>query len=75
MPEEPKPKCPKCETELVLVEGKLPPRCGKCDFLLVGHSDFQDWFDVAIKKSAKKKSPSTDTGNDSPFANLGKIFN
>lgn len=74
MPEDPKPKCPKCETELVLVEGKLPPRCQKCNFLLAGWGDFAEWFDVAVKKTAPKKKTSAESGSDSPFAHLGKVF-
>ena len=72
MPEE-KPKCPECDTELVLVEDKPPQKCPKCGFLLQGFGQFERWVKAATKRSKKKATSQTDD-DDSPFAALGKIL-
>lgn len=75
MPTEDKPKCPDCETELVLVDGKLPEKCAKCGFYLKGFPAFTRWFGVAAKqfeKGTKKKTAPAD--DDSPLAALGSMF-
>jgi transcription initiation factor TFIIIB Brf1 subunit/transcription initiation factor TFIIB len=54
-PEPPKPKCPSCETELVLVNNELPEKCAKCGFVIEGYSIFENWFAKAMAKYEKAK--------------------
>lgn len=75
MPEEQKPKCPDCETELILVDGKLPEKCAKCGFHLKGFGGFSRWFGVAAKQfETKKPTPKKTTDDDSPLTALGSMF-
>lgn len=53
----PKPKCPECGTELVLVDGKLPDECAKCKFVLDGFEDYQRWFKAAWKAAKAGDTP------------------
>lgn len=62
----PKPKCPECDTELVLVEGKPPDECGKCGFLLSGYPEFQRWISAALKAI----TPTAPATRPSPLAGL-----
>ena len=74
MVDEAKPKCPNCETELVLVEGKPPARCAKCGILMSGFPDFMKWLEAGIEKiGAKRKKDNKTDDDESPFAILGRI--
>ncbi len=54
-PVPPKPKCPECDTELVLVNGQIPEKCAKCDFQLDGWEPFLRWFKKAKELTEKKE--------------------
>jgi len=80
MPESnaPKPKCPKCEVELVLVDGHIPKKCEKCGFRIAGFATFQEWFATAQKHYEKgKKQPPQPTAqtddDDSIFGALADL--
>lgn len=53
----PKPKCPGCDVELVLVDGKPPEECGKCGFVIEGYDVFSNWFKKAMKAYEDGKTP------------------
>jgi ribosomal protein L37AE/L43A len=78
MPENDKPKCPDCDVEIVLVEGKMPDKCAKCGFHLKGFGGFSRWFQVAARNfeketADKKKKKTQEEGSDSPLAALGDL--
>lgn len=69
MPDD-KPKCPECDTQLVLVDGKPPEECQNCHFLLAGFPDFMRWLKAATKLTdAAKPKPK---GRSSPFGGFGR---
>ena len=68
MPEPVKPKCPECETELVLVENEMPEQCAKCGFLIKGYLPFLRWFRQAQKDTQPAPAPKKKSRN--PFASL-----
>lgn len=51
------PKCPECDTELVLIDGKPPEACAKCGFTLEGFETFFRWFKKAMKAWEDGKTP------------------
>lgn len=53
----PKPKCPGCGVELVLVNGELPEECASCKFVIEGYSVFEGWFKKAMKAYEEGKTP------------------
>lgn len=53
----PKPKCPECDTELVLVNNDLPEKCSKCGFVIDGFDAFSRWFKLAMKKAKEGEPP------------------
>lgn len=55
MPIEPKPKCPDCGVELVLVNNELPDECAKCGFVLTGYEPFKRWLKTATKELASEQ--------------------
>lgn len=55
--EQQKPQCPECDTELILVNGKLPEECAKCGFDLSGFEIFQRMYNVVKKKETPKPEP------------------
>ena len=57
-PEKPlAPRCPECDTELVMVNDKPPAECAKCDFTLEGYDVFFRWFKKAMKAYEEGKKP------------------
>lgn len=68
-----KPTCPECDTEVVLVENKLPEKCPKCGFLFQGFPMFERWVKAATKRQ-RKQSQKKDDENESPFAALGRLL-
>lgn len=56
-PPPPKPKCPECGTEIVLVNNDLPETCAKCGFILDGYEPFSRW----MRAYEKSKTPETPT--------------
>jgi len=72
-----KPKCPACETELVLIEGKLPDKCPKpeCGFVLKGFAAFEKWLEIALKRAKAKqpRPPKKDDDDDSQFSVLANL--
>lgn len=50
-----KPKCPECDTELILVNDKLPEECAKCGFDLSGFQIFERMYKVIKKKETPPK--------------------
>lgn len=52
-----KPKCPECDTELVLVNNELPDKCAKCGFVLDGWESFFRWHKLAQKKLKEGEQP------------------
>lgn len=72
MPEEKKPKCPECETELVLIDGKLPKKCAKCGFQIAAGKQFDRLMD-AYFKNKKKQKPETEEDDDDSF--FGALLN
>lgn len=75
MPDEVKPKCPECATELVLVEGKIPDKCPKpeCGFPLKGYAPFKRWLTAAIKEAKPAKTGKKDDDDDNPFSALANL--
>lgn len=77
MPDASKPKCPSCETELVLIDGKIPDKCPKpeCGFVLKGYAGFKQWLATALKelKPAKPANKKDDDDDDSPFSSLAQL--
>lgn len=69
---EEKPKCPECETELVLVEGKPPEKCAKCGLNLRAYSGLARILDVYEKNKSKKKKQ-TESEDDGFLSILGKL--
>lgn len=51
------PKCPECDTELVLINGEPPEKCAKCGFVLEGYEVFFRWFKKAMKAYEDGKTP------------------
>lgn len=76
----PEPKCPECETKLVLLEGKLPEKCEKCGFVLAGYTDYKRW-NAALEKEKeaekqaekKKKESEKKPSSGGVFSSLGKL--
>ena len=66
-----KPKCPECQTELVLIEGKVPEECQKCGFLLKGYEPFKRWLTAALKEN-KPKTPEKKQSKN-PFSILSEL--
>lgn len=68
----PKPKCPECETEIVLTNDEMPDECGKCGMMLKGFPQFIRWLSAWEKMKAQKKPASKKTGNPlADFFSLG----
>jgi hypothetical protein len=53
----PKPKCPECSTELVLINNELPEKCAKCGFVIEGFGVFERWFKLAMKAWKEGEQP------------------
>lgn len=68
-----KPKCPECDTELVLIEGKNPEKCDKCGFVLAGFAGFERWLAAIEKKRTAKKKASAAKEGTGIFDALGKL--
>lgn len=67
----PKPKCPECDTELVLIDGKPPEECAKCGFVLAGYFDiFERWMAAWKKKNMPEPEPVARPTSKNPFARL-----
>lgn len=55
MPEE-KPKCPECDTEFVLVDGKVPDKCAKCGFAIGAYQPFRRLLKAFAKEEKGTKA-------------------
>ena len=44
-----KPKCPECDVELVLVDGKLPEKCEKCGFNIAAYQPLKRMLSAFAK--------------------------
>ena len=52
-PPTPKLTCPECETEIVLVDNKLPAKCAKCQFPIAEYSPFERLMNAYVKQLEK----------------------
>lgn len=67
MPQD-KPKCPECDTEIVLVDGKPPDECAKCKFPFKTFAGFNRLFTAAVKEwRAKNPKKGGGAGDEKDF--------
>lgn len=63
-----KPKCPECDTEIVMVKDGdkivTPDTCAKCGFRLKGFTGFQRWLKAAMKEAKPKPTTKKDDDDD-----------
>ena len=75
MPVDPKPKCPECDTEYVLVDGKPPAECAKCKFPFTTYVGFNRLFTAAVKdwRAKNPKKGGQPAEEDSFFDSLREL--